>query len=322
MLIYLSLTRGQTHARDVLADDSRRALGFGQVLAGKPREALATLQESAAFARQIENLWGEAECSWKLAYTWLELGDYGKAIGLAREGIQLTDKLGLQPMTSLALSVWGTVQRTLMVLDGVRETFLEELINSEAQHLIEVVLDWILAELCAVHALAGDWRQAHESARQGLQVRGDESLLPMGLCGWYETEAFLRGGDGDLARAEVEQLAGIVGSNRRYQLILLRSRAVLAQWDGDVVQAIAHLEAALALAQKIGLPGEEWPILGALGELYLQQGNEEMAQEAYQKAATIINRLARTVDDEDLRAGFFAADPARSVLEQGEKVLR
>ena len=314
MLIYLSLTRGQTHARDVLADDSRRALGFGQVLAGKPREALATLQESAAFARQIENLWGEAECSWKLAYTWLELGDYGKAIGLAREGIQLTDKLGLQPMTSLALSVWGTVQRTLMVLDGVRETFLEELINSEAQHLIEVVLDWILAELCAVHALAGDWRQAHESARQGLQVRGDESLLPMGLCGWYETEAFLRGGDGDLARAEVEQLAGIVGSNRRYQLILLRSRAVLTQWGGDVEEAISHLETALALAQEIGLPGEEWPILGVLAQLYAERGEQKKANERYQEAIDIIHRLAETIGEEDLRAGFLTARPVRSIL--------
>jgi hypothetical protein len=33
-------------------------------------------------------------------------------------------------------------------------------------------------------------------------------LLPMGFTGWYETEALLRGGDGDLARAEVERLGG------------------------------------------------------------------------------------------------------------------
>jgi hypothetical protein len=30
---------------------------------------------------------------------------------------------------------------------------------------------------------------------------GDQLLLPMGLCSWYETEALLRGGDEALARA-------------------------------------------------------------------------------------------------------------------------
>jgi hypothetical protein len=32
------------------------------------------------------------------------------------------------------------------------------------------------------------------------------------------------------------------------------------------------LEAALALAQEIGLPGEAWPMLGELGKLYAERG--------------------------------------------------
>ena len=56
----------------------------------------------------------------------------------------------------------------------------------------------------------------------------------MALTGWYETEALLRGGDGDLARAEVARLGAIVGNNRRYRLILLRSQAVVAEWDGAI----------------------------------------------------------------------------------------
>ena len=129
----------------------------------------------------------------------------------------------------------------------------------------------------------------------------------MGLSGWYETEALLRGGDSDLARAEVERIAGLVGNNRRYRLPLLRSQAVLAQWDRDVAQAITHLQAALALAQEIGLPGEEWSILGALGGLYADQGDQAQAQQAWNDSAAIILRLAETIDEEDLRAGFLAA---------------
>jgi tetratricopeptide (TPR) repeat protein len=166
------------------------------------------------------------------------------------------------------------------------------------------VTDWPLAALCAVHALGGDWDQAAEFARQAIQARSDKSLKPFALTSWYETEALLRGGDGDLARAEVERLAGIVGTNKRNELILLRSQAVLAQWDGDSDQAIAYLQAALALSQEIGLPGEAWPILGVLGGLFAERGEEVKARQAYQDAAVIIHRLADTIDDDELREGF------------------
>lgn len=176
--------------------------------------------------------------------------------------------------------------------------------------------DWTPSELCAIHALADDWGQAYSYARQRLQSLKDESLLPIAFSVWYEIEALLRGGDGDLARAEVERLGGIVGDNKRYQLPLQRSRAVLAQWDGDLKQAITHLEAALTLAREIGLPGEEWPALGALGGLYAEQGEQAKAQQAYKASAAIIHQLAETIEDEDFRAGFLAAKPVRSILEK------
>jgi hypothetical protein len=137
----------------------------------------------------------------------------------------------------------------------------------------------------------------------------------MGLTGWYEIEALLRGGDNDLARAEVERLGGIVGNNKRYRLPLLRSLAVLAQWDGDTAQAITQLQAAAALAQEVGLPGEEWSILGALGALHTDQGDQAKAQRAWKAAAGMIHRLAETIDEEDLRAGFLTADTVRPILE-------
>ena len=133
----------------------------------------------------------------------------------------------------------------------------------------------------------------------------DEPLLPFNLTGWYETEALLRGGEDAAARAGIARLGAAVGDNRRYRLILLRSQAVLAEWDGDVAQALGHLQAALALAQAMGLPGEAWPILGELGRLYGEQGETEQATAAYREAAAIIRQLAETIDEEALRGGFW-----------------
>jgi tetratricopeptide (TPR) repeat protein len=87
----------------------------------------------------------------------------------------------------------------------------------------------------------------------------------------------------------------------------LRSLALLAQWEGNVAQAIAHLEEAHALAKAIGLLGEQWQILAKLRELYQAQGHEDKAQPALRKAREIIQTLADNIDDETVRVGFLAA---------------
>lgn len=310
-----------TAADSVLAADSQRLITLSQIFTGRSRESLATLQQTFEFLQRIENLWGEVECARLLALTWLELGQYGQATSMARHGIEQARNMGQQmAMVDLALTVWATIQRAMMALDAARETLLAVWAEASTRGLVGFVKDWILSELCAGYALLGDWVQAYNYAVQRLQASEDQSLLPMGFTGWYETEALLRGGAGDLARAEVNRLAGIVGTNKRYRLILLRSQAVLAEWDGDAAQATSHREGALALAQEMELPGEAWPILGELGRLYAEHGEHTQARQAYQEAATIIRRLAATIDDANLREGFLAAGPVQSIRAFHEQI--
>lgn len=301
----------------VLEADCQRMVGWSQILSGRLQDSLVRLQEAFDFSQQIENLWGQAESGWRLALTRLELGHYGQAIRLARQAVEQARAVGMPTMVLLALSTWGTVQRTVMALGSGRDTLLEVLIPSTEKG-VTGFRDWPLAELCALHAASGDWNQAHLYARQILQSRQDESLLPMGLSGWYETEALLRGGDDDLARAEVDRQGKIVGNNKRFRLPWLRSLAVLAHWDGDPDQAIIQLQAAAALAREIGLPGEEWSILAALGKMYADQGDQTQAQLARNASSSIIFDLAETIDEEVLRTGFLAAAPVRAIVEIGE----
>jgi tetratricopeptide (TPR) repeat protein len=299
----------------VLAADCERIVGLGQLLIVKPQEALVTIEKTAIFSRHIENLWGEAECTWKLAYIHLELGHYGLAIKLGEEGIMMTRQLDMPTAVSLSLIVGSIVQRKCLSLAAAKETLLE-IVTVYKERIFEIIWDWALAELCATYALAGEWQQAVEYAKQRLDTRQNDSYLSMSLSGWYEIEALLRSSDGDAARAEVVRMAGLVGNNKRYRLTLHRSQAVLAQWDGDVVQAVMHLENALTLAREMALPGEEWPILGELGRLYAAQGEDEKARAAYREAGMIIRRLAETIDDERLREGFVMAVSTRTLLNQ------
>jgi DNA-binding SARP family transcriptional activator len=294
----------------MLANDVQRLLGASQMQNGRPQESSETLKQAFAFIQQVENDWEQADVARFLALVHAELGQYGQAIQLVSEAVDKARKVN-HPMITIPLSAAQVVYRAALALDASQEAGLA-IVEAFDNGGFDPFPDLALAELCAVHALRGEWDEAYGYAKKVLAFHAGGSLSPMGLTGWYETEALLRGGDGELARAEVARVASTIKSVR-YRLPLLRSQAVLAEWDGNVAHAIMHLEAALALAQEIGLPGEEWMILGELGRLYAEQEDREKAQEAYKEAGTIIHHLAETLHDETLREGFLTAALDRSV---------
>jgi hypothetical protein len=99
------------------------------------------------------------------------------------------------------------------------------------------------------------------------------------------------------------------------RIALLEALAKLAQWNDDTEQVITHLEGAATLAREIGLPGEEWPILGVLGSLYASQGDHAAEQQARQASAAILLDLANRDDEQELHAGFLAAGVVRQILD-------
>jgi tetratricopeptide (TPR) repeat protein len=138
--------------------------------------------------------------------------------------------------------------------------------------------------------------------RQALALR-KYNALPLVIAPlWLETEALLRGGDVTQAHEDCQRWGKLVSHIPRYRLSHLRSLAVLAGWDGDREQAIAYLEEAKALAEMMGLPGEQWPILAKLAQLYPEAEQQQVAKE---QAAEIANRLAREIGDEALREAFI-----------------
>ena len=137
----------------------------------------------------------------------------------------------------------------------------------------------------------------------------------------------LRGGRIDQAREDVRRFGERAGNKRRYRIPYLRALAVLAQWDNELDQAIAHLEAARDLAEQLGLPGELWQILAALGEVYQSCKNESQARHTFARAAHVVQSLAGRMEDEQHRTTFLSAQQVRTVLvhaatERGRETTR
>ena len=76
-----------------------------------------------------------------------------------------------------------------------------------------------------------------------------------------------------------------------------------------------HLQEAACCAEEVGLPGELWSLYMELGEMYQQQDEESHADQAFARAAEIIQALADTMEDQQQRTTFLSAPVVKRVSE-------
>jgi hypothetical protein len=120
----------------------------------------------------------------------------------------------------------------------------------------------------------------------------------VGCARWLETEALVRAGLRDSAAADLEQAVLMTPMYPRMQLQLERGRAVLAATSGNSASAIAHLEAAGALADQLGLRYDRWQIDQALATAYAALRNPAAAERQEQAIATAAAFAVRVTDPE------------------------
>ncbi|MCC7360315.1 MAG: AAA family ATPase [Anaerolineales bacterium] len=263
--------------------------------------SLADARTAHAISQAIGNPWGQIHSSSVLAGGLLDQGDYGEALRVAEQGRQLAPGHDLVLVSLLNLLILGAVHRATLDMTAAQAVHLE------AAKLIEATPSALLAEmaaaeLCADFALAGAWPEAGRYAREALASRQYDAVPLLVSPHWLETEALLRCGEVDQAREDARRWGKLVGHLPRYRLAHLRSQAVLAGWEGDQKRAIALFEEAQALAEDIGLPGEQWPILAALAQLYPEAAQRQAAKD---EAAQIITHLAAQIEADEVLAGFL-----------------
>jgi tetratricopeptide (TPR) repeat protein len=270
-------------------------------------------RQGIAIGRAIENPWGVANCTYNLAQGLFDRGEWTEALEVAQDGVATARAAGHPPTLVFNLLAHGRAYRALFALDRARQLHLEARAIAEAlRH--PLLLEWTAIELCADCAAAEDWGAAHGYARQALSVR-NYGRVYVGFTRWCETEALLRGGDTAQANQDVRRMQEQLLGMPRIELQHRRCLAVLAESAGDTSQAIVHLEAAGDLADAIDLLNERWRIDAALAECYLSLGDAAQARQSFTRAAGQVRALAGRLEDESLRATFFAAALVRRVLE-------
>jgi len=174
-----------------------------------------------------------------------------------------------------------------------------------------------LSRLCLHYQTMGAWEEANTYALQAIALRKrfGKTLIQLDFSRPYEIEALLHAGNGQQAREEIRQMERCLGSNQRFRIPYLRSKASLTTWEGGIEQALGQLHEAMQVATMVGLPGEQWQIQAALGKVYEMADEQAHARAAFGEAARIIRELGDGIKDEILRSQFLAGTQISPVLQ-------
>ncbi len=291
-------------------------LALAQGYAGQVQPSIRSGRRALALAHESKSVSVQVSSTANLASGLLEAGAYEEALELIQPTMALARTLPPTINFPILLTALGSAYQAVQQWEEARSTLEEALAVAEALD-IRPSRVLTLSQLCMHYVVAGEWEAAYHYAVQAIVLRksSDLDLYPQ-----YETEALLHGGDEHLAKEEVQRLGQRLGRYRRFRLPYLQSRALLAAWDGESEQAIGHLREAAGLAADIGLLGERWQILAALGRVYQAAGDAVQARTAFGEAARIIGGLAEGIKDETLRAHFLAGSPIQQVLQQAHRL--
>jgi tetratricopeptide (TPR) repeat protein len=83
--------------------------------------------------------------------------------------------------------------------------------------------------------------------------------------------------------------------------------------SGRLDEALAHLHDAAQLAERLGARPDLWRCLAALGRVRVERGDDAGAEEAYRRAAQVIESIASGLAQPPLRHSFLSAEPVGEV---------
>jgi class 3 adenylate cyclase/tetratricopeptide (TPR) repeat protein len=285
-------------------------------LVGNDRDALALAEEAHGIAQDIGNLWGQAYSLMNIYGVYLDRGELGSAMATMRECIAIAELAGFIPPQVTTRADLASVHAYLGDLGGAHELLRVAL--EVARENQQIALPWVMNGKSELHLLEGELDEA-EAAIGGSQVE----LLPEPLRSAASIQVALvrgriAGARGEHLRA-VEIADAILDRLRRLEVRQLAADALVLKgrslaWAGKADEAKRVLGEARSEAESREYRLVLWEILRELSEIVDVQGNVEAARELRAEARRLVERIAESVDEEQLRSSFLDRPDVRLVL--------
>jgi len=243
------------------------------------------------------------------------LGDYGRALRLLGDGVDLTERIGDRAWATRLLNTLGWCHAEIGDFAGAR--VFNQRAASVARELgdTEIIVNAGI-NLCLNQLALGDAAQA----RAGLEALAAAPAPEFPFMRWRYTmhlddalgRVALAQGDPAraLALAEREALAARRHSAAKLEAraLDLRAQALAALERRD--EALASTAGMLEIAERIGYARARWQGLALSAELERRAGRRERAQACDAQRATLLDALGRSLPDAELRRGLLASAAA------------
>ena len=288
-------------------------------LAGDNTQALALTDESHRIAAEIGNPWGQSYSLLNSYHVDVSQGRYGRALAKMHECIECAEASGFMvPLAATRADIGvlyanlGDVERgTRFAADGL----------AAAENLNALAIPLVLASVAEVHLLAGRYDDANAAIDGSITDR-----LP-GLLSFSAAAnskilkgriAAIRGDHQqaiDIADRVLEWLRPLDVRPYDAAALLLKGSSLRELGKSDHAERV--LREARQAADALGFAPILWRIDITLGGIAADTGDTARAAELRGHAWTIVDHLAATIDDEQLRASFLALPEVRAVFAGG-----
>jgi class 3 adenylate cyclase/tetratricopeptide (TPR) repeat protein len=288
-------------------------------LAGDNAGSLALTAESHRIAGEIGNLWGQSYSLLNSYHVQASMGRYGRALAEMRECLESAEASGFMIPLAATRADMGALYANLGEVAQGAELAAEGLAIAERVNALAVPL--VMASVAEVALLDGRLDDA-----QAAIDRSITAVLP-GLLAFSAAAnaqiqrgrlAAIRGDhDGALEVADhvLTWLRPLGVRPYEANALLLKGTSLAALGRPD--EAEAALMDGRDAADELAFTPVGWKIDMALSRLASDAGDAPRAAELRERAKTVVERLAASIDDEALRASFLALPEVEAVTTGG-----
>jgi class 3 adenylate cyclase/tetratricopeptide (TPR) repeat protein len=267
---------------------------------------------------------------WSAALSVGGMGEYEKALSMLNESLELCERLGVNPFEVRILNTIGWIYSELQDHERAMEYNIRSVEGTQQVKIpdVEVVSNARL-NLAENHLALGrvDEAGTHFAAVKELTKnpsRGDEWGLDRTRQRFYHSfgEFWLTKDDSAKALEYADKSLKIALANNHMKNIAkghrLRGEALMAQEKFE--EAENEVEIALDYAHRVENPTQLWKTYVVLGDLKVAQSRGDDAHQAFSDARSVIDRVADSLQDDDLKETFLNSKEVKGLREKVEKV--
>jgi tetratricopeptide (TPR) repeat protein/tRNA A-37 threonylcarbamoyl transferase component Bud32 len=283
-----------------------------------------TLTPAASVASELRDGFSLLNGLLVLGWTLGNLGRMSEALAALHEAMDMAQRNGDRFFFARLPNSFGWIYHELQDFDRAFE---------HNQQGVEIAHGWQILEpeSNSLINLGYDYLHTGESEKTLPAFREAEIIFKRDALGRWRYNIRLQAGQAEywLAQGNPEQAAEYAHrlleiathyEARKYIAVAHKLLAEVAIARGELAEAEAEFNAALDLLREYPVPIVAWKVYAALGRLRLQLGESQAAREAFTQAMAIINQIAASVNDDQLRATFLNSPAVREVLDESSEV--